>query len=447
MSAKVTLKVITGNLPEKEFVFEERSTCIMGRADDCFPKIPDDEAHRCISRYHCLLDINPPEIRVRDFGSLNGTYVNEQKIGQRNKDETPEEAKARQFPEYDLKTGDTIKLSDTILQVDIKVPDTIKITPPVASSNGEKPNLFELVQELIKRAINGEKKLQALKDYTLLKKLGTGGFGAVYLARHPNQTMVALKVMLPEVAQSSDSVDRFLREVANTKALNHPNIVQLLDFGYDSGTFFFTLEYCEGGSLQNLITEQGNLPIEASISIILQVLEALEYAHQAEIPYVKLANEQIAKGKGLVHRDIKPDNILFIKSNSNWQVKVADFGLAKAFDLAGLSGLSATNGAMGTPVFMPRQQALNCKYSQPEVDVWATAATLYYMLTGNFPRQFTTNDPLHDILKNPPTPIRQHSPSLPKKLADLIDFALQENPEIRLKTAKDFKEALLNLIN
>ena len=106
MPARVSLTVTRGKLRGKEFVFDERTTCIMGRVDDCSPRLPDDPDHKTISRHHCLLDINPPDIRIRDFGSLNGTYVNGKKIGQRGQDQTPEEAAQIAFPEYDLKAGD-----------------------------------------------------------------------------------------------------------------------------------------------------------------------------------------------------------------------------------------------------------------------------------------------------------------------------------------------------
>src|ERR1700704_2250284 len=92
MPAKVTLTVTKGKLKGEEFVFDDRTTCIIGRANDCSPCVPDDQDHKTISRHHCLLDINPPDIRVRDFGSLNGTYVNGHKIGQRTRQQTPAEA-------------------------------------------------------------------------------------------------------------------------------------------------------------------------------------------------------------------------------------------------------------------------------------------------------------------------------------------------------------------
>ncbi|MGD1700683.1 FHA domain-containing protein [Dapis sp. BLCC M229] len=102
MSAKIILTITEGSIKGQQFIFEERTTCVIGRSHDCYPQLPNDQAHRTISRYHCLLDINPPDIRVRDFGSKNGTYVNGQKIGQRPANQTPLQAAHLNFPEYDL---------------------------------------------------------------------------------------------------------------------------------------------------------------------------------------------------------------------------------------------------------------------------------------------------------------------------------------------------------
>ena len=99
MPARVTLRVTEGKLRGDEFAFDGRATCLIGRAPDCRPRLPDDPAHRTISRHHCLLDINPPDVRVRDFGSLNGTYVNGEKIGGREPHQTPEEGARTTFPE------------------------------------------------------------------------------------------------------------------------------------------------------------------------------------------------------------------------------------------------------------------------------------------------------------------------------------------------------------
>ncbi|NUU20782.1 MAG: FHA domain-containing protein, partial [Streptomycetaceae bacterium] len=111
--------MVRGRLDTTEYVFEDRTTCLLGRADDCSPRLPNDEHHRTVSRHHCLLDISPPAARIRDFGSLNGTYVNETRIGRREPGQTPEEASASAFPEHDLADGDEIRLGETVFRVGI----------------------------------------------------------------------------------------------------------------------------------------------------------------------------------------------------------------------------------------------------------------------------------------------------------------------------------------
>lgn len=164
---------------------------------------------------------------------------------------------------------------------------------------------------------------------------------------------------------------------------------------------------------------------------MLQVLDGLDYAHTA---------------KGLVHRDIKPANIFLIVNKGKIVAKLGDYGLGKAFDNAGLSGQTMTGTAMGTPQFMPRQQVLEFKYAQPDVDVWAVAATLYFMLTGTFPRDLTDKvNPMLEILTKPPVPIRNRDAAIPQSLADVIDKALIDNPELHFKSAIAFKQALLSI--
>ena len=188
----------------------------------------------------------------------------------------------------------------------------------------------------------------------------------------------------------------------------------------------------------------GKLNIEEAFNIIYQVLDALIYAHHADIPNIKQADGSIKQGQGLVHRDIKPVNIFLVKSQGKNIVKLADYGLSKAFDLAGLSGQTMTGNKAGTPLFMCRQQVLNFKYVQPEVDIWATAATLYYMLTGYFPRDLNNKDPFLAILQDSPVSIRQRNVNIPDGLANIIDLALQDNPELHFKEAETFKQALIN---
>ena len=441
MSVKVKLTIIQGSLIGKEFIFEERTTCIIGRHKDCYPRLPSDEQNLTISRYHCLLDINPPDVRVRDFGSRNGTYINGKKIGQRQPEHTPETAAKIQFPEYDLKSGDQIQLGNTIFQVSIEV--ETEIPPEMANSDQV------CQQKTVEISTNSQNlnnyNLIFIHGYTTIKLLGKGGCGEVYLARN-NRTkeLVALKTMLPEVATHPRAINLFLREIENTKALNHPNVVKLKSSSYSDRLFFFTLEYCNGGSIWSLMQRHGfRLSFDVALPIILQALEGLEYAHNAEIPYIKKADGSFGKGRGLVHRDIKPANIFLSNINNSTVVKIADYGLAKAFDLAGLSGQTMTGNKGGTFPFMPRQQMIDFKYVKPEVDVWAMAATLYNMLTGVYPRDFVGKDPILTVLQTKPVPIRKRNIAIPQSLAEVIDLALIDEPEIYFKTAKEFKQALL----
>lgn len=346
MTSKVILTIISGNLQGQEFTFDSRATCIIGRAKDCHPKIPDDDNHLTISRYHCLLDINPPDIRIRDFGSKNGTFVNGEKIGQREAHQSPEEAAQIQFPEYDLQGGDEFTLSDTSFRVAVALdPENAKTIqhkiPPTIPSNQE--NLWEMLKAFLLKAVGGKNNIGTLSDYVLLKELGKGGFSLVYLARHKQTNQeVALKVMLPKVAANQRAVNWFLREVENMKVLKHPNVVGFKESGYADETFFFTMEYCDGGSVVDLMEKRGvsTLPIAESVAIIAQVLDGLTYTHNAEIPNVRLADGSFAKGRGLIHRDLKPGNIFLANAGGKQVAKIGDYGLAKAFDQAGLSGLT-----------------------------------------------------------------------------------------------------------
>lgn len=255
---------------------------------------------------------------------------------------------------------------------------------------------------------------------------------------------MALKLMIPKATVDEYSRESFLREAENTRALRHPNIVQRQDWGFSNGVFFFSLEHCDRGSVDHLMQQRGGtLPVSEALELTLQALDGLEYAHNAAMPYVKLKEGGFAPGTGLVHRDLKPSNV-FLSSAGNRQIaKLGDYGLSKAFGLAGLSGLTVTGIAWGTAQFMPRQQAVNFKYAKPEVDVWAMAACMYNMLTAHYPRDFSASiDPVQVLLNSDAIPIKHRDSSIPTRLAEVIDSALMDRPEIHFKTAAQLKEAL-----
>ena len=300
------------------------------------------------------------------------------------------------------------------------------------------------MRDLLGQAQAGAAEVRVLRGYELLEELGTGGMGAVYLARHQRTSAAAaIKMMLPKVAADEDAVALFQREIRNSMSLNHRHVVRVLDHGFAKGAFFMVLEYCDGGTAEDLRVERGGvLPVDEAVEIALQALDGLAYCHKADIPFVKQKGGGYGPGKGLVHRDIKPANLFLTGWGSGRVVKVGDFGLAKAFAESGLSGGTRTGNVGGTYEFMCRQQVAYYKDAGPEVDVWSLAASLYYLLTGCPPRNFGDGDRCLAVLESDPVPILQRRRDLPVRLATVIDAALKEEPAMTFQTAAAFRRAL-----
>jgi serine/threonine protein kinase len=265
--------------------------------------------------------------------------------------------------------------------------------------------------------------------YEIERLLGRGGMGAVYLARRPGGgAPVALKVMLPKMVVDEAAQEIFIREIEVTRALRHPNVVGLLDFGRHEGRFYFALEYCSGGSVEDLrVRLGGRVPLPSTLRIAVDALEGLAAAHES----------------GFVHRDLKPDNVLLGEDGA---ARLADFGLAKSFQQAGLSGLTATGAVGGTFPFMAREQLTSYREARPTTDVWSMAATLYFLLTGQYARDFGDQDPIAAILRGGIVPLRRRDPSLPEDLAAVIDRALDDEPTRRFPTAREFGSALAGVL-
>jgi len=480
--AKVKLNVTEGPAQGARFEFSEHDTFIVGRKKGCHVQLPNDGR---ISRHQCILEVNPPDARLRDLGSRNGTYVNGVKYGGRGADELPEQAIDRSYPQVDLHHGDTIAIGNTVVLVNIEIPaqcqecgceraglendggplwcdacrrlrPTVprvpmkpKPAPPPVCQECGKDVLAEIgtgrrgdyVCESCRQRLASDpkqlmKKLmqQAAKDlpaaqqpdiegFQIQDKLGEGGMGAVYRARRNSDGReVAVKIMLARIAVSDKARQTFLREIEMIKSLQHPNIVRFDETGASGGVFFFVMELCNGGSLKDLLKEQGVQNIKALGPLMLRVLEGLAYAH----------------GRGLVHRDLKPENILLHREGGHVIAKVSDFGLAKNFQKAGLSGMTATGSYSGTFPYMPREQLTNYKYVDPASDVFSMAATFYTALCGKWPRDMPRGgEPMDVILNCEATPLLQRNANVPRKVAAVIDRCLQMEPSSRYPTAKE----------
>jgi pSer/pThr/pTyr-binding forkhead associated (FHA) protein len=245
MPVKIVLRVLEGSLKGQEFIFDRRTTCLIGRSFECQIQLSSQDALNTISRYHCLLDIDPPEIRVQDFGSLNGTYVNGAKIGQRP-DRVRGEGKIVNLPEYELRDGDEIGIGDTRLGVNIEV-------SPLGDSQ-------DLSGDSLGRQVlppQDETRL-LLGGYGNLKAIEQNEFDKVYLAfDRASGDWVILKTLHPKTLKRR-AIAAFLEAIEQIKTLDHPNIVRLRNYGYHDGRFFFIWNYGEEGTVNQFIDNAGD---------------------------------------------------------------------------------------------------------------------------------------------------------------------------------------------
>ena len=236
----------------------------------------------------------------------------------------------------------------------------VDITPFEASGRpaGQEPIGSSILPAL------GEKGL-VLDDFRLVSQIGEGAMGVVYRGRQISLDRdVAVKVLFKHVARNQKLVDRFRREALVSGRLDHPNIVQGYGVGEDKGWHYFAMEFIDGESLQQWQGRLGKLSIGDALYITLACAHALQYAHAS----------------GVVHRDIKPANILI---NRQGQVKIADLGMVKEFDEE--MSLTQTGHGVGTPWYMPLEQARNAKDTDARSDIYALGCMLYCLLTGQPP--------------------------------------------------------------
>ncbi len=258
--------------------------------------------------------------------------------------------------------------------------------------------------------------------YAIERELGRGGMATVYLAtdvRHERQ--VAIKVLHPDLA-ATIGADRFEREIRLAAKLQHPHILGLYDSGAADGLLYYVMPFVQGESLRDKLDREKQLPIEEAIQVILEVADALGYAHE----------------QGIIHRDIKPENIML----SNGHALVADFGIARARTEAGQQKLTQTGMAVGTPVYMSPEQSTG-ETVGPTADVYSLGCMLYELLAGEPP--FSGPNAMvimaRHAMEAVPS-IRIVRPSVPEEVEEAILAAMEKSPVDRPKTAAEFAELL-----
>jgi TolB-like protein/tetratricopeptide (TPR) repeat protein len=268
----------------------------------------------------------------------------------------------------------------------------------------------------------------ALRDrYALERELGRGGMATVYLERDlKHDRLVALKVLHPELGLG-EGPERFLREIRVTARLDHPHILPVHDSGEAAGFLWYTMPYVEGESLRERLERAGPLPVEEAVALTREAADALDCAHR----------------HGVVHRDVKPENILL----SGGHVRVADFGIARALEAAGGERLTGTGVTVGTPAYMSPEQAAGAMKLDGRSDVYSLGCVLYELLAGEPP--FTGSTPQAVIGRRfvePPPPVRRVREAVPAGVEAALTQALAREPADRFQTAAEFAQALTSAV-
>jgi tRNA A-37 threonylcarbamoyl transferase component Bud32 len=254
-------------------------------------------------------------------------------------------------------------------------------------------------------------------DYEVMEELGRGGMGVVYRAREKSLgRIVALKKVL--MAQTHPSIlARFQQEARAAAALDHPGIVPLFRVGEMDGQPFFTMAYIDGESLSTLLHREGPVPPRRAGQLLVQVADAVAYAHE----------------RGIIHRDLKPDNILLDRQGNP---RITDFGLARRLDAG--PNLTSQGLVVGTPSYMAPEQAQGDTNLTPAVDVYSLGAVLHALLVGQAP---FTGSSVHEVLMKvtmlAPPPLRQINPALPQELETIVLRCLEKDPARRYLSAAD----------
>ena len=409
----VKLTVTSGPHEGQTFEFVEHDTFIVGRSKDAHFRLPFKD--KTFSRFHFMVEVNPPSCRLMDMASTNGTKVN-----------------GRLVTTADLKHGDAIRAGKTGFAVAIERAHPIPEAPPVEHHDHDRswPTRHEA-----ESAPTGDwppdGALPAIPGFRVERELGQGGMGAVYLAYDEStDEPVALKTIIPAVVGTPGVIARFLREASILRQLDHPNIIRFRSIGQSQadGRLYFAMDYAPGTDAAKLVRKSGPLAIPQAVRISCQALEALAYAH----------------ARGFVHRDIKPHNILLTKAEGRVHVKVADFGLARLYHSSPMSGLTVMGATGGSIHYMPPEQILDFRQSKPAADQYSLAATLYYLLTGHKIHDYPEGNrqALMMILHEDPIPIRARRVEIPEALAAVVHRALAREPSTRFPDVSALREAL-----
>ena len=263
--------------------------------------------------------------------------------------------------------------------------------------------------------------------YAIERVIGRGAMAVVYEATHVKlKRKVAVKMLLPSLAENTEVAHRFAREARALEQLHGPNITEVLDVDTgEDGVPFIVMEFLDGQDLAKEMKNRADLPIEEAVGYILQAASAMTEAHAL----------------GIVHRDLKPANLFLCGPPGARVVKVLDFGISKV--MSGETGLTATSVVLGTPVYMAPEQIEFAKSVDARADIWSLGVILYELLACDLPfRGGNATAVISSVMRDPPKPLKDRRPDAPDALVLAIEKALAKEPDERFPTVAAFAEAL-----
>jgi eukaryotic-like serine/threonine-protein kinase len=467
---KLELAFIEGPFSGKEILIREPGLFVFGRSDKAYFVFENDLS---ISRFHFLIESSHDKYIIRDLGSFNKTKLNNIELGGRteNRPVITNISNVDNLGDIDrsafireIFTGDRIKAGKSSLLVrnilyDLECSQCGKITETEIKPDNNEKNGFvcdeckthkdyenqlrqttaeqkaaDFIEELLNKVTIFEKpaELPALPGYNIEKRIGGGGNGDVYLGRSiETGTAVAVKVIRPEISNNRSAVERFIdRDINIGKELSHENIVRTIESKFINGMYFIVMEYVEGLDISKYQQKNGRFKPRAACEIIIHTLDGLEYMHNHNI----------------VHRDIKPENILLCQTGGGMIPKISDFGLAK--NLKSSKMLTKPLEIAGTVPYMAPEQIMDFKNTSFVSDIFSLGASLYFMCTNSFVRDYPWNeDPIFvNLDEKSLIPVEKRSADIPPEIARVINASIQHNPARRIKTAGEMKQALLTAI-
>lgn len=371
----------------------------IGRKKDCDLSLDNID----LSRKHCCIQLIDNKYKLVDLGSRNGTYLNNRKI-----------------KEAYIKPGDEFKLGKKIRVIVGSSSKTSSIRKNLESNSSTSYGGSSLTDLL-----SGVE----IRDYKVVRPIGKGGMGVVYLAEDQRKNRkVAMKFLRSSRHDEPSASARFYKEQHILEKLQCDYIISYYDAGCYNHLDYIVLEYFGGFTAGEYLKKNDSFAPDVAIGIMLKVLEGIDHAHSI----------------GVIHRDLKPDNILL---DENFDVRVSDFGLMKSLESSSSGSTTVTGVTLGTPSYMAPEQIKTAKNVTFQTDIYGAGATLYHMLSGIPPYDgYGSIDILMKVGEEPIRPLKSVRPELPDRLCDLVDKTLEFNLKDRVESVTYFKEELIGVL-